>query len=196
MGIRPALFLDRDGVIVEEVDHLSNPSQLCLIPGSARAIADVNGNGIPVIVVTNQAGIARGYYPYDRVDEIHQGLSNLLAIHGSWIDRYYYCPHHPTEGLAPYRVNCQCRKPKAGMLLEAAAELRLDLSVSYMIGDKVSDLEAGTNAGCRTILVKTGYGHAALRSLNRDKYTTIGVAENLAEAVKLCLPNLLRSCGD
>jgi len=189
---RPALlFLDRDGVIVEEVHHLSHPSQLSLIPGSAEAIALLNRNQVPVVVVTNQAGVASGLYSHSRIGEIHSRLDSLLAEHGAHIDRYYYCPHHPTQGLHPYRTACECRKPRPGMLLRAAAELHLDLSRSYMVGDRMSDLEAGSNAACRLILVKTGYGGAVARSLGRDGLTPHCVADNLSEAVRFCISTLL-----
>ena len=191
MPLRPAFFLDRDGVIVEDVHYLSEPCRLSLIPGSAEAIAHLNRNGIPVIVVTNQSGIARGYYPPSRVDETHDRLSSLLELHNARIDRYYYCPHHPTEGLHPYRTACECRKPRPGMLLRAAAELHLDLSRSYMVGDRMSDLETGSNAGCRPILVKTGYGLAVARSLGRDGITRHCVVDNLSEAVRSCIWTLL-----
>lgn len=184
MLLRPAFFLDRDGVIVEEVHYLSEPSQLSLIPGSAEAIAHLNRHGIPVIVVTNQSGIARGYYAPSRVNETHDRLSSLLEVHNAHIDRYYYCPHHPTEGSAPYLGNCHCRKPRPGMLLKAAAEMGLDLSHSYMVGDRLSDLEAGVNAGCRAVLVRTGYGRAVSSTLNGDELTKIFVADNLLEAVR------------
>jgi len=187
MPLRPAFFLDRDGVIVEDVHYLSEPCRLSLIPGSAEAIAHLNRNGIPVIVVTNQAGIARGYYPSSRVDETHDRLSSLLELHNAHIDRYYYCPHHPTEGSAPYLGNCECRKPRPGMLLKAAAEMGLDLSRSYMVGDRLSDLEAGVNAGCRAILVRTGYGRAVSCSLDGDELAKIFVADNLFEAIMFCL---------
>jgi D-glycero-D-manno-heptose 1,7-bisphosphate phosphatase len=155
---RPAVFLDRDGVIVDEVQYLSSPDQLVLIPRAADAIARLNQHGIPVVVVTNQAGVARGYFPEERLTAIHRRLDELLAAGGARIDRYEYCPHHPTEGLPPYRVDCACRKPRPGMLLRAATALGLDLSRSVMIGDKLSDLQAGIAAGCRVILVRTGYG--------------------------------------
>ena len=188
---RPALFLDRDGVIVEEVHYLTHPSQLSLIPGSAEPIALLNRNRVLVVVVTNQAGVARGLYSRSRIGEIHSRLDSLLAEHGAHIDRYYYCPHHPTKGLHPYRTACECRKPRPGMLLRAAAELHLDLSRSYMVGDRMSDLEAGSNAGCRPILVKTGYGGAVARSLGRDGLTPHYVADNLSEAVRFCISMLL-----
>lgn len=190
---RPALFLDRDGVIVEEVHYLSRPSQLSLIPGSAEAIALLNRNRVPVVVVTNQSGVARGLYPHSRIGEIHSGLDSLLAEHGAHIDGYYYCPHHPTKGLLPYRTACECRKPRPGMLLRAALEFHLDLSRSYMVGDRMSDLEAGSNAGCRPILVKTGYGGAVARSLRRDSLTPHYVADNLSEVVRFCISTLLNA---
>lgn len=194
MPPRVALFLDRDGVIVEEVHYLSDPAQLSLIPGSAEAISHLNRNGIPVIIVTNQSGIARGYYPPSRVDEIHGRLSSLLAVHGAHIDRYYYCPHHPTEGFGPYLGSCECRKPRPGMLLKAAAELGLDLSRSYMVGDKLSDLEAGVNAGCRAILVRTGCGRVVSCSLNNaEELVNIHVADDLFEAVMFCVTGLSKS---
>lgn len=197
MPLKPALFLDRDGVIVEEVQYLSDPSRLSLIPGSAEAITLLNQNRLPVVVVTNQAGIARGYYPQSRVREIHDHLDRLLAAHGAHVDRYYYCPHHPTDGFGSYRTSCGCRKPRNGMLVGAAAELSLDLSCSYMVGDKLSDIEAGVSAGCRAILVRTGYGRAVLRSLNEDDLARIYVADNLLEAVRFCLVSLSKSpCAD
>ena len=153
-----AVFLDRDGVINEEVTYLSDPESLRLIPGAAVAISMLNRQAIPVIVVTNQAGVARGYYPESQVAILHQGLADRLAVEDARIDRFYYCPHHPTEGLPPYRILCECRKPNPGMLLQAARDFDLDLSRCTLIGDKASDLVAGWRAGCQTILVETGYG--------------------------------------
>ena len=153
-----AIFLDRDGVINVDVHHLRDPQQLQLIPRAAEAIQRINARSIPAIVVTNQAAIARGYLTEKQVDAIHQALSALLKPEGAHIDHYYYCPHHPTEGQPPYRIDCECRKPKPGMLLQAAQDLELDLARSYFIGDTVSDMQAGYRAGCHTVLVQTGYG--------------------------------------
>jgi D-glycero-D-manno-heptose 1,7-bisphosphate phosphatase len=192
--MRPALFLDRDGVIVDEAEYLADPAQLRLLPGSAEAIAEVNRQGVPVIVVTNQSGVARGYFPESRVAEIHERLDRLLAGQGAHIARYYYCPHHPTEGRPSYRIDCQCRKPQPGMLLQAARDLSLELHESYLVGDKLSDLGAGASAGCRTILVRTGYGRTLADTLEPRGLNLEMIADDLREAVRFCLPRLLGAC--
>jgi D-glycero-D-manno-heptose 1,7-bisphosphate phosphatase len=156
---REAVFLDRDGTLIEEVHYLATPEQVRLIPGAAEAVRKLNDAGVLVVVVTNQAGVARGYFPESRVAEVHARLSALFAEHGAKIDAYYFCPHHPTEGVDLYRVECECRKPKPGLLLTAARELDIDLAQSWMIGDKLADSGAGVAAGCRAILVRTGHGH-------------------------------------
>ena len=155
---REAVFLDRDGTLIEEVHYLADPAQVRLIPGAADAVRKLNDAGVLVVVVTNQAGIARGYFPESRVATVHERLSALLAERGARIDAFYHCPHHPTEGVGAYRVACECRKPKPGMLLAAARDFDLDLARSWMIGDKPCDAAAGTAAGCRTLLVRTGHG--------------------------------------
>ena len=155
---RKAVFLDRDGTLIEEVHHLATPDQVQLIPGAAEAVRQLNDAGVLVVVVTNQSGVARGYFPESRVAEVHAHLSALLAEYGARIDAYYHCPHHPVEGVGAYGVVCDCRKPKPGMLLAAAHDLDIDLTRSWMIGDKVCDADAGTAAGCRTLLVRTGHG--------------------------------------
>jgi D-glycero-D-manno-heptose 1,7-bisphosphate phosphatase len=190
MQPRPALFLDRDGVVIEEVDYLSHPGQVVLIRGAAQAIALVNRHAIPVIVATNQAGVARGYFPESNVALVHEHLNQLLAAHGAHIDRYYYCPHHPTEGVGSYARACACRKPQPGMLLKAAAQLHLDLEKSWLVGDKLSDLQAGIAAGCQTILVETGYGRAHSQLLEQHGLKNIRLAKDLAQAVDVCLVNL------
>jgi D-glycero-D-manno-heptose 1,7-bisphosphate phosphatase len=155
---REAVFLDRDGTLIEEVNYLASPEQVRLLPGAAQAVRRLNDAGVLVVVVTNQAGVARGYFPESRVTEVHERLSLLLGEHGAKIDAFYHCPHHPTEGVGVYRVACDCRKPKPGLLLTAAREWDIDLARSWMIGDKPSDAEAGAAAGCRTLLVRTGHG--------------------------------------
>jgi D-glycero-D-manno-heptose 1,7-bisphosphate phosphatase len=187
-----AFFLDRDGVIVEEVQYLSQPGQLRLLPGAAAAIARLNHSGVPVVVITNQAGVAHGYFPEERVAEVHRQLDAMLAAEGARVDRYYYCPHHPTGEVAAYRTACSCRKPATGLLERAAAELGLDLKKSYMVGDKLSDIQAGLGAGCHPILVCTGYGGSVAEALNSSDLTAVVVAADLAEAVADCLPELMR----
>jgi D-glycero-D-manno-heptose 1,7-bisphosphate phosphatase len=191
--LRPAVFLDRDGVLIEEVGYLADPCQVVLIPGAGPAIASLNRAGIPVVVVTNQAGIARGYLSESRLAEIHGRLEALLAAEGARIDAIYYCPHHPTDGVAPYRLQCSCRKPQPGMLLQAATDLGIDLPRSSMIGDKAVDLEAGARAGCRPILVKTGYGRETWSQLDRLQPPPVLVATSLPEAIACCLSHFAGS---
>lgn len=186
---RDALFLDRDGTLIEEVNYLASPEQVRLIPGAAVAVRKLNAAGVPVVVVTNQAGVARGYFPEERVGEVHAHLSELLAIEGANVDAYYYCPHHGTAGIGEYRIDCECRKPKPGMLLKAAGDLNLDLSRSWMIGDKLDDLRAGAAAGCRTVLVRTGYGAKAAETLPPEDLRLVGVVSDLPAAVELWAAN-------
>ncbi len=188
-----AAFLDRDGVVIEEVNYLSEVGQVRLVPGAAEAIANLNLAGVPVVVVTNQAGVARGYFPEDRVGEVHEYLDELLAECGAWVDRYYYCPHHPNAEVAQYRSECDCRKPRPGMLRQAAAELSLDLTRSYLVGDKVSDLVAGGVVGCRTVLVRTGHGAKVNAAVADETWNLLRVAADLSEAVRHLLPELIRA---
>jgi len=158
--VRRAVFLDRDGTINEEVSYLDDPDRLRLIPGAADAIRLLNEAGILAIVVSNQAGIGRGYFSAATVEAIHGRLAEQLAAQGARLDGVYYCPHHPSEG-------CDCRKPKAGMLVRAAREHGIDVRRAFVVGDKASDLEAGQRVGCRTVLVLTGYGEQARESFNK-----------------------------
>lgn len=154
----PAVFLDRDGTINEQMGYINHLSRFRLLPGVAEAIRTLNEHGLPVVVVTNQSGLARGYFPESLLDEVHQEMRRLLTLKGARIDGLYVCPHHPEAKEARFRVNCNCRKPKTGLLEQAAAELRLDLLRSYMVGDRWSDLRCGAAVGASTILVLTGYG--------------------------------------
>ncbi len=152
-GLRRAVFLDRDGVVNEDTGYLYRKEDLRFLPGVPEAIGMLNRAGFLVIVVTNQSGVARGLYTLDDVRRLHDHVDTELASRGSWIDAYYVCPHHPDHGPDGRGVDCRCRKPHPGMLLEAAADLSIDLSRSFMVGDKISDVEAGLAAGCFAILV-------------------------------------------
>jgi D-glycero-D-manno-heptose 1,7-bisphosphate phosphatase len=156
--LRAGLFLDRDGTINTEVDFLRTPDEVHLLPGAARAIREANEAKLPVVVMTNQSGIARGYLTEDDLARVHNRLRELLAAEGAHVDAIEYCPHHPTAGRPPYDVECDCRKPGTGMLRRAADRLGIDLAASFVVGDRCVDMEAGTRAGCRTVLVLTGYG--------------------------------------
>jgi len=163
-GLSRAVFLDRDGTINVEKDYLSRVEDFVFIPGAPQAIRALKEAGFLVIVVTNQSGVARGYYGAAEVERLHNHIQTTLAGYGTTIDAYYYCPHHPLEGVGQYRVDCDCRKGRPGMLLRAAREHDIDLTRSYMIGDKAADAEAGQAAGCTPILVLTGYGSETQRN--------------------------------
>ncbi len=155
---RRAVFLDRDGTINVEKNYLYRPEEFMFIPGVPDAIRRLNEAGFLVVVVTNQSGVARGYFNTDAVARLHEHLQERLRRDGAHVDAFYTCPHHPTAGIGSYRTECDCRKGRPGMLLEAARDLRIDLARSYMVGDKKADIEAGERAGCTAILVLTGYG--------------------------------------
>ena len=158
-GFAPAVFLDRDGTINEEVEYLRRTDELRLTPGAGKAIAGLNRAGFKVVVVTNQSGLARGYFSFDDLEAIHQRLREIVAEDGGRIDGFYYCPHHPSEGALPELVRpCQCRKPAPGLYSAASAEMRLDPANSFWVGDRWSDLAAAESFGGRSVLVLTGYG--------------------------------------
>lgn len=179
----PCLILDRDGVIIEEEHYLGDPGRVRLIPGVAAAIARVNALGWPVVVASNQAGVARGFFSEAKVGEVNRRVAELLSAGGAAVRAWYHCPHHPTEGIGAYRVECACRKPAPGMLLAAARDLGLNLARGWMVGDKLSDLAAGARAGCRTWLVRTGYGAGEEAALDAPKTNCAGVADNLPGAI-------------
>ncbi|HEY6009810.1 MAG TPA: D-glycero-beta-D-manno-heptose 1,7-bisphosphate 7-phosphatase [Geobacteraceae bacterium] len=155
-----AVFLDRDGTINVEREYLHRIEDFAFIPGVPAAIRQLKEAGFRVIVVTNQSGIGRGYYDEAALCLLHRHLDAELARIGTGIDAYYFCPHHPQHAAGAYRRECSCRKPLPGMLLQAAGDFGLDLGASYIIGDKLADIEAGLAAGCRPVLVRTGYGAA------------------------------------
>jgi D-glycero-D-manno-heptose 1,7-bisphosphate phosphatase len=183
---RPAVFLDRDGTVVREVDYLRSVEDLRLLPGAAAAIRRLNEAGIAVVVATNQSGIARGMLTEADLASLHSALRERLARRRARLDAIYYCPHHPEAPIPDYRRRCRCRKPAPGMMLRAARELDLDLAHSFAVGDSERDLEAGRRAGCRTVLVRTGYGsatEAGWRSSGPADHT----AEGLPDAVSWIL---------
>jgi D-glycero-D-manno-heptose 1,7-bisphosphate phosphatase len=154
-----AVFLDRDGTVTEEVGYLTSLDMLKLIRGAGAAVKRLNEAGYKVVLVTNQSGVARGYFPESLVDKAHSLLRRMLMEDGALLDGIYYCPHHPTEGKSQYTIVCDCRKPETGLLDRAAKDLAIDLKRSFMVGDKWSDVELGHRAGMRSILVRTGFLH-------------------------------------
>jgi D-glycero-D-manno-heptose 1,7-bisphosphate phosphatase len=151
-----AVFLDRDGVILDEVGLLTDPRDIRIAAGAPEALTRLRGAGFELVVVTNQTVVARGLASEGRVAEIHRLVAARLAERGAAISAFYVCPHHPSADLEAYRVACDCRKPRPGLLLRAADELGLDLERSFMIGDRITDVAAGARVGCRTVLVRTG----------------------------------------
>ena len=154
MKKRKAVFLDRDGTIVAHEPYLSSPDQLRLLPNAAKGIRLFKEYGYLIIVITNQSGIARGFFDEERLVLIHQKLLGILEEEGVMIDDLYFCPHHIEGIIEHYKVDCDCRKPKPGMLLDAARKHHIDLTQSLMIGDSEADMLAGKNAGCKCVLIK------------------------------------------
>lgn len=190
--MRGCVFLDRDGVLNEEVDYLHDPDRVVLVAGAAAAVEALGAAGLAVVVATNQAGIARGMYTERELAAVTARISELLAAAGARLDATYFCPHHPDAGVGPYRRACRCRKPAPGMLEQAAAELGLDLAGSAMVGDKESDLAAARAAGCAAVLVRTGYGareEARLAAAGRADLAD-AVFDSLADAVPWLLQRL------
>jgi D-glycero-D-manno-heptose 1,7-bisphosphate phosphatase len=185
---RPAIFVDRDGVVLEMVDYLNRIEQVVLAPGVARAIRAANDTGVPLVIVTNQSAIARGLLTEPGLHAIHAHMKELLAAEGARVDAIYYCPHHPEAGVTAYRRDCDCRKPKPGMLRQAAADLGLDLSRSVMVGDNATDIEAGHKAGlARTLLVLTGHGRKAAATLRGTSLAPSATYDGAAEAIRAAL---------
>ena len=178
-----AIFIDRDGTLNEDIGYVSTPEQLKLFPWAAEAVRLINESGFKAVVITNQSGIARGLYDERALEAIHSGLIEELAREGGRVDAIYYCPHHPDIGIARYRVDCDCRKPRTGLLDKASRELNVELARSFVIGDKASDIQLAKQAGAQSALVLTGYGRETFDHPNRWPCEPTIVAENLLEAV-------------
>jgi D-glycero-D-manno-heptose 1,7-bisphosphate phosphatase len=183
-----AVLLDRDGTINEEVGYLDHPDRFKLLPRVGEAIRLLNRNGIKAVVVTNQSGVARGYFPETMVLKVHQKMADLLKDERAYLDGIYYCPHHPDVGEPPYRQRCGCRKPETGLVDLAIKELNIDCSLSYSVGDRMIDVEFGHRVKAKSILVLTGYGREEW-DLKRDRWTVTPdhVAQDLFEAVQWIL---------
>jgi D-glycero-D-manno-heptose 1,7-bisphosphate phosphatase len=185
---RRAIFLDRDGTISKEVGYVNHLSRFQLLPRSLEAIRLINEAGFLAVVVTNQSGVARGYFPESLVQQVHEKLAGLVRAAGARLDGIYYCPHHPQEGNSPYRQDCACRKPRPGLIERASRELEIDLAGSSIIGDSWIDIEAGARAGLPGVLVLTGYGRGLLEHQpHRLTNSPAHVAEDLLDAVRWIL---------
>lgn len=179
--MRPAVFLDRDGTMLEEAGYLDRLERLVFFPFAIDAIRLLNRADLAVIVITNQSGVGRGLYEESFVAEAHAVVEQRVAAGGGRIDGFYYCPHHPAAEIASYRRDCDCRKPGTGMLRQAAADLDVDLARSVTVGDKWTDVQVGQAAGGRGILVRTGYGRSSERA-PRAGVTPVAVVDDLIAA--------------
>jgi D-glycero-D-manno-heptose 1,7-bisphosphate phosphatase len=184
----PAVFLDRDGTINEEMGYVNHLERFVLLPLVGQAIRLLNQHGLKAVVVTNQSGVARGYFPESLVHQIHHKMQDLLRMESAYLDGIYYCPHHPEAGNPPYRQKCRCRKPATGLVEEAVRDLDIDCSRSYVIGDRGLDIEFGHQIGAKGILVLTGYGKGE-REYLRDQWRVKPdyIAPGLYEAVQWIL---------
>ena len=181
-----AVFLDRDGTLIEEAGYLDRLDRLVFFPYSIDAVRVLSRAGFSVVVVTNQAGIARGIVTESFLDEAHRHIAARVEAGGGRIDGFYFCPHHPEAVIEQYRQSCNCRKPAPGMFTQAAADLDIDLSRSFAVGDRWHDIEAAQRAGARGVLVRTGYG-ATEEASPKPHVTPAAIADTLIAAVSWIL---------
>ncbi|MFZ5995276.1 MAG: D-glycero-alpha-D-manno-heptose-1,7-bisphosphate 7-phosphatase [Thermodesulfobacteriota bacterium] len=185
------VFLDRDGTINEEMGYINHLSRFQILPRAAGAIRLLNNSGLKVVVATNQSGPARGYFPEGLIIKVNNKMIDILKEQNARLDGIYYCPHHREAVVPSYRVACDCRKPKTGLLKKAAQELAIDLSKSYVVGDRFLDIELAHNAGAKGILVLTGYGRGELMYQGDSNPTKPDfVAEDLWEAAQLIIKDI------
>lgn len=182
---RPAIFIDRDGTVSEEVGYMFEPSRFQPFPWTGPSIRRINDSGIKVFLATNQSGVGRGYFDVAMVDRVHALLAEELGRHGAALDAVYYCPHAP-------EADCECRKPRPGMLLRAAREFDIDLKSSFMIGDRYVDVRTARAVGARSILVRSGDGRRQLEKYLRDPEQPDFIADDLSDAVNAILQGVLR----
>ncbi|HPF84902.1 MAG TPA: HAD family hydrolase [Aminivibrio sp.] len=183
-----AVFLDRDGTLIENIPYLSDPASVRLLPGSAEALKKLRSLGFLIVVVTNQSGIARGCFPESALPGIHGRIGELLLREGAGVDAFYYCPHGPAEEGFP---GCRCRKPAPGMGIRASEELGIDLRNSWMIGDSPSDLRFASNCGCPFVLVRTGWG----KKTEREISPFTGIRENEKSGTMFFIADDLRAAA-
>ena len=181
-SLRPAVFLDRDGTLLDELGYLADPESVRYLEGAIDAVRTLNEAGLAVVVVTNQSGIARGLLDEDLLARIHARVDADLAANGARVDAWFHCPHHPEHGASPWRRACSCRKPLPGMILEACRRLGLDAGRSFAVGDAPRDLESARRAGVpRRLLVLTGKGAATRAELEDGE---VVVVPDLAAAAR------------
>ncbi|MGM9992553.1 MAG: D-glycero-alpha-D-manno-heptose-1,7-bisphosphate 7-phosphatase [Candidatus Bruticola sp.] len=179
-----AIFLDRDGTLIEEVNFLHKPEQVRWIAGVPEALAALYKQGWLLIMVTNQSGVARGYFTMDDVNKVYDYMQNDLRTYGAQFQAMYCCPHHPQFSVSAAEKNCSCRKPKPGMYLQAQQDWDLDLSSSIAFGDKITDIEAPLSLGCRCFLTSTGYGLKEASQLTQQRYNKVERCASLTEGLQ------------
>ena len=188
---RRAVFFDRDGTLNEEVGHLSDPHQFLVYPFAARAVRMVNEAGLLAIVVTNQSGVGRGFFAESLVRRVHRQLTRRIAAGGGRLDAIFYCPHHPEASVERYRVVCACRKPAPGLVEAAAKQFGIELSKSFVVGDRFVDIRLAHRVSARSVLVLTGVGRAELEEeQSNGTEQPDHIAENVYEAVRWIVRNL------
>lgn len=185
---KPAVFIDRDGTINEQLGYINHLSRFVILPGVSEAVRLLNKNNWWAIIVSNQGGLARGYYPMELVDEIHAFLKSSLKEQGAIIDGIFFCPHHPAGVVPEYSTECDCRKPETGLVDKALEAFDIDMSSSYVVGDRHVDIELASRLNLKGVLVKTGYGQGELEYIIPEKRLKPDhVAEGLLDAVKWIL---------
>jgi len=192
---RRAVFLDRDGTINREVLFLGDAALVVLEKAAPGGLRLLQGAGFDLIVVSNQSGVARGFFDEDAVRRVNATLSGMLRAEGVELSRFYFCPHHAEGAVPKYAIGCDCRKPAPGLLLSAARDADIDLKGSYCVGDSARDVEAGRAAGTRTVLVLTGFGAASLAEVESRSLADY-VAEDLAAAARWIIKDCSGSGGD
>ncbi len=190
--MKAGVLLDRDGTINEQMGYINHISRFIMLPDAAQAIRELNARNIPVAVVTNQSGLARGYFPAPLLDEVHDKMNQALADRKAHVDGIFICPHHPEAKEEKYRVDCDCRKPKTGLFDQASASLGIDLKQSYLVGDRWSDLKAAVTCGAVPVLVLTGYGAGDFKYIGpSQEIQPAFVASNLLEAVEWIIEDMI-----
>lgn len=191
-NLHPAVFLDRDGTLIEEVGYIDTPDKIHIIGDAIKAVKLLNQMGYKTIIVSNQSGVAREYFSEDTVKLINDKVIELFDEYSAILDAVYYCPHHPEYGNEIYNKDCECRKPKPGMILKAANEHQIDLSKSVIIGDKYTDVLTGKNLHLFSILVLTGFGKKENEIINSDELNPKPdlIAEDVYQAVLYLTNNI------
>lgn len=184
---RPTVFIDRDGTINEQMGYINHASRFLIFPFVAEAVRLLNETGLLAIVVSNQSGIGRGYYPEALVTELHGCLNEHLAENGARLDNIYYCPHHPHAEVEEFRKECNCRKPRTGLIDQALKDFDIDMEHSYVVGDRYVDVDFARRAGLKGVIVRTGYGLGELQYNAEGNPDSVYTAEDLLDAVKWIL---------